>query len=81
MIHETEIDGVPVEVEYRKIFGCSPIFDKICGYRGGPPITEWEPDELEIIKVTNQETGENIELDNGEEERIKDQLNPEIDFE
>jgi hypothetical protein len=73
LIHAIETDDG--EVELRVEFGATPfrrgMRDSLCGVRGaGPALEPDEPAAVEVESVTNAVTGEPVELDNAEMDRV-----------
>lgn len=73
IIHVTETDDG--EVELRVEFGAIPfrrgMRDSLCGVRGaGQALEPDEPAAVEVESVTNAVTGEPVELDNADMDRV-----------
>lgn len=73
LIHVIETDDG--EVELRVEFGATPfrrgMRDSLCGVRGaGPALEPDEPAAVEVESVTNAVTGEPVELDNADMDRV-----------
>ena len=66
---------VEIEVEYTYHRARRGARDSLCGKRGaGPPLEPDEPAEIEIDSVTDATSGEELELTNAEQDRIRDEI-------